>query len=45
MSRLARATGMSRRGLYKALAEDGNPTLATVMRITRAQGMKVRITA
>ena len=27
---------MSRAGLYKALSEDGNPTLATVMRITRA---------
>ena len=45
MSRLARETGMSRRGLYKALSEDGNPTLATVMRITRALGMTVRITA
>lgn len=45
MSRLARETGMSRKGLYKALSEDGNLTLATVMRITRALGMKVRITA
>ena len=45
MSRLAREAGMSRKGLYKALSEDGNPTLATVMRITRALGMKVRITA
>ena len=44
MSRLVREAGMSRKGLYKALAEDGNPTLATVMRITRALGMKVRIT-
>ena len=45
MSRLARETGMSREGLYKALSEDGNPTFATVMRITRALGMHVRITA
>ena len=45
MSRLARKTGMSRKELYKALSEDGDPTLATVMRITRALGMKVRITA
>ena len=45
MSRLARETRMSRKGLYKALSDDGNPTLATVMRITRALGMKVRITA
>ena len=44
MSRLARDTGMSREGLYKALSEDGNPTFATVMRITRALGMRLRIT-
>ena len=45
MSQLARNTGMSREGLYKALSEDGNPSFATVMRITRALGMQVRITA
>ena len=45
MSRLARETGMSREGLYKALSENGNPGFATVMRIARALGMQVRITA
>ena len=45
MSRLARETGMSREGLYKALSEKGNPSFATVMRIARALGMQVRITA
>jgi probable addiction module antidote protein len=45
MSRLAREAGMSREGLYKALSEDGNPTFATVMRITRALGMQLRFTA
>ena len=44
MSRLARDAGMSREGLYKALSEDGNPSFATVLRITRALGMQVRIT-
>ena len=44
MSRLARETGMSREGLYKALSEKGNPSFATVMRIARALGMQVRIT-
>ena len=44
MSQLARNTGMSREGLYKALSEDGNPTFATVMRIARALGMRLRIT-
>lgn len=45
MSRLARDAGMSREGLYKALSEDGNPTFATVLRITRALGMRLRISA
>ena len=45
MSQLAHETGMSRKGLCKASSEDGSPTLATVMRITRASGMKVRTTA
>ena len=40
MSGLARDAGMSREGLYKALSEDGNPTFATVMRITRALALK-----
>ena len=44
MSRLAREAGMTREGLYKALSEDGNPTFATVMRVTRALGMQLRIT-
>ena len=44
MSRLAREIGMTREGLYKALSETGNPLFATVMRITRALGMQLRIT-
>ena len=44
MSLLARDVGMSREGLYKALSERGNPSFATVMRITRALGMQLRIT-
>ena len=31
---------MSREGLYKALSKNGNPSIATVMRITRALGMQ-----
>ncbi len=45
MSNLAREAGMTREGLYKALSENGNPSFATVMRITRALGMQLRITA
>ena len=42
MSQLAREIGMTREGLYKALAEHGNPSFATVMRIARALGMQLR---
>ena len=44
MSSLARKVGMTRQGLYKALSTEGNPSFATVMRITRALGMDLRIT-
>lgn len=45
MSRLARDTGLSREGLYKALSEEGNPTFATVTKIAKALGLKIRIQA
>ena len=45
MSQLAREIGISSEELYKALSKEGNPTFATVMRITRALGMQLRITA
>ncbi len=44
MSQLAREIGMTREGLYKALGQNGNPTFATVMRITKALGLQLRIT-
>ena len=44
MTQLAREAGMTREGLYKALSENGNPSFTTVLRITRALGMKLRIT-
>jgi probable addiction module antidote protein len=45
MTHLAREAGMTREGLYKALSENGNPSFSTVLRITRALGMHLRITA
>ena len=44
ISSLAREIGMTREGLYKALSENGNPSFATIVRITRALGMQLRIT-
>ena len=42
MSQLARDTGLSREGLYKALSEEGNPTFATVAKIAKALGLQIR---
>lgn len=39
MSELARETGLTRQSLYKALSEDGNPTLDTVMKVARYLGI------
>lgn len=41
MSQLARDTGLTREGLYKALSEEGNPTFATVAKVARALGYEV----
>lgn len=41
MSQLARETGISREGLYRALSPEGNPEFATVMRVIRALGVKL----
>lgn len=43
MSQLARDTGISREGLYRALSADGNPEFATVMKVIKALGMKLNI--
>ncbi len=43
MSQLARETGLSREGLYKALSPDGNPTFATVAKVAKALGFKLTV--
>jgi probable addiction module antidote protein len=41
MVQLAKDTGISREGLYKALSRDGNPSLATVLKVVKALGLKL----
>lgn len=41
MSQLARDTGMTREGIYKALSPDGNPAFSTVVKVARAIGFDV----
>ena len=45
MSALAKKTGVSRKGLYKALSEDGNPSFALILKLTRALGLRLKISA
>ena len=44
-SELARKVGMSREGLYKALSNEGNPSFATIYRVTRVLGLKLEFHA
>ena len=41
MSEIAKKTGLRREGLYKMLSVQGNPELATVMRILQAIGVQL----
>lgn len=44
-SQIAREAGMSREGLYKALSADGNPSLATVLKVAHALGLRLHFEA
>ena len=41
LSQLARDVGMSRQGLDKALSGEGNPSLATVLKVAHALGLRL----
>jgi len=43
MTQLAKDTGLSREALYRALAPEGNPTLATFAAVLDALGLEMRI--
>lgn len=43
MTEVAREAGVTREALYKALSNDGDPKLSTILGVTRALG--VRLTA
>ena len=43
MAQLARDTGLTREGLYKALSGEGNPSLSTVMKVMKAMGLKLSV--
>jgi len=43
MSKIARAAGLGRESLYKALSPDGNPEFVTVLKVMRALGLKLKV--
>ncbi len=42
MSQLARDTGLTREGLYKALSASGNPEFSTMLKVIKALKIKLR---
>lgn len=43
MTQLAKETGITRDGLYKALSPTGNPSFDTVQKILRASGLRLDV--
>jgi probable addiction module antidote protein len=45
MTVIAREAGLGRESLYKSLSADGNPELATVLKVVKSLGLKLHATA
>ena len=45
MTKVADAAGLGRESLYKALSAAGNPEFATVLKVMRALGLKLKVAA
>ena len=45
MAHIAKAAGLGRESLYKALSSEGNPEFATVLKVVRALGLKLKVAA
>jgi len=45
MTDIAKSSGLGRANLYKALSPHGNPEFATVVRVLRALGLRLAVTA
>jgi probable addiction module antidote protein len=43
MAEIAKATGLGRTNLYKALSPDGNPEFATVAKVLKALGLRLTV--
>lgn len=45
MTKLAKETGIGRESLYKALSGEGNPSFGTILKVTKALGLRLHTTA
>ena len=45
MSKIAKAAGLGRESLYKALSAEGNPEFATVLKVIYSLGLKLHVAA
>ena len=45
IAKVAKAAGMERESLYRALSAKGNPRLSTLVAVTRAVGLKLTVEA
>jgi probable addiction module antidote protein len=45
LTQVARDAGLSRESLYRALSADGNPSLATVLKVIRSLGLSLHAKA
>jgi probable addiction module antidote protein len=45
MTEVAKAAGLTRASLYKALSTEGNPEFATVIKVIQALGFKLTVAA
>jgi probable addiction module antidote protein len=43
MTQLSKDTGLGRESLYKALSGEGNPSFATILKVTHALGLKFQV--
>lgn len=41
MTQLAKDSGLGRESLYKALSGEGNPSFATILKVTKALGLQL----
>jgi probable addiction module antidote protein len=45
MTEIAREAGLSRESLYRALSAEGNPSFATILKVTKALGVRLHAQA